>query len=468
MPGIIVRLHRASFQDVPVQLFGETITNDSGRFRFDVSPSNRYVLEFVMPEGFAATTPFVGTHGKDSDLLPSGFTRGFYAFGGDLTKDAGLVPASGQIGDRVWMDENNNGRQDDGEPSAPNVEVTLWQDVDFDGVVDYQVAWTMTGDNGRYLFTNVPEGNFAVQFEGPKFLQFSTPYATTYGRDSDVTPGAGRTEVFSVAENEVIKHIDAGMVVGGARLGDLVWDDENLNGTQDPGEPGLPYHAVRLWEDVDGDDFPDLFLQETRTNHKGKYRFNQLPTDKNLIVEFAARPRYGFVAPLAGGSAQLDSDAGVVSGRTTSVTLQPRKMKDDIDAGMNEVYSSDILFFGQVWDDMFAETEDEFPGDGLRFGNEPGFSDLPVYLYGDDFLTGEFKFIRTTYTGDDGFYWLRTTVNREIQIRMNAPDGKIFTIGNVPAPEGAFPSVIDPATGSSAAIVGQYRADIGLLDESGD
>lgn len=469
IPNVVVRLFRADFNDNPIQLFGETVTAANGRYRFDVSPFYRYVLHFEIPSGYAATVPFVGTAGRDSDALPDGFTRGFYSFGGELTKDAGLVSAGGTVGDRVWRDTNQNGQQDPGEPNEADVKVTLWQDVDLDGTVDYPFALTYTTANGRYLFTSVPTGDFRVQFEGPKFMTYTTPEASSIGIDSNVIPGAGFSAMFSVTDNETIKHIDAGLIPGGARLGDLVWEDLNENGVQDPGEPGMQNHTVHLWEDTDGDDQADFYLQQTTTNIKGKYRFNQLPTDKSYVVQVEPKYLYGFTIPEATSSDQ-DSNVGTVSGRSKSaVTLQPGVLRDDVDAGMTN--TGTIWIDGTVWDDSYKSSSQgtEYCGDGLNYVDDPGIADVPVYLYADDFLDGNFALIDTRVTSGTGQYLFRTSKTGIYQVRTDAPQGTGFTFPFVPERDSQteqFPSGIDPDTGDSEIISGaSTKVNIGLTTD---
>ena len=59
-------------------------------------------------------------------------------------------PPTGVISDLVWIDLNNNGVQDGGEPGVPNVTVTLVGDVNGDGIPD--TLTTTTNASGNYQF----------------------------------------------------------------------------------------------------------------------------------------------------------------------------------------------------------------------------------------------------------------------------------------------------------------------------
>lgn len=70
----------------------------------------------------------------------------------------------GQIGDFVWYDNNNNGKQDTGELGVKNVRLELYKDGFFTGLT------TTTDSTGKYLFTNLTSGNYQV-----KILPISFP-----------------------------------------------------------------------------------------------------------------------------------------------------------------------------------------------------------------------------------------------------------------------------------------------------
>ncbi|PWZ34905.1 SdrD B-like domain-containing protein, partial [Staphylococcus pseudintermedius] len=92
----------------------------------------------------------------------------------DLTIDSGFYkePVTHKVGDKVWDDLNKDGIQDDNEPGISDVKVTL---KDADGnVVDTRT----TDANGNYLFENVKEGDYTIEFETPEGY---TPTVTGQG-----------------------------------------------------------------------------------------------------------------------------------------------------------------------------------------------------------------------------------------------------------------------------------------------
>jgi uncharacterized repeat protein (TIGR01451 family) len=92
------------------------------------------------------------------------------------------------LGDRVWLDANKNGLQDDGEQGVPGVVVTLFsvdeEDNDEEAVeepfaarsldvADAAIISTTTDINGNYLFDNLVPGAYYVVFDQPEGFTFT-------------------------------------------------------------------------------------------------------------------------------------------------------------------------------------------------------------------------------------------------------------------------------------------------------
>lgn len=96
--------------------------------------------------------------------------------------DVPVVAEQGQIGDLVWLDENENGLQDIDEPGIPGVTVELWN---ADG---YLVDTQVTDANGNYLFDNLPFSSYYVVFNLPEGYTWTTTDAGDDALDSDANP----------------------------------------------------------------------------------------------------------------------------------------------------------------------------------------------------------------------------------------------------------------------------------------
>jgi len=145
--------------------------------------------------------------------------------------DAGLLPLRASLGDKVFIDLNEDGIQDAGEPGVPGVTVTLTP-------ADGSPAQTVVTDaDGMYLFTDLAPGDYSLTFTDPDGREFTTQDAgADDAADSDVN-AAGETGVVTLDAGENDPTIDAGLLPARASLGDKVFFDTNEDGVQDAGEP---------------------------------------------------------------------------------------------------------------------------------------------------------------------------------------------------------------------------------------
>ena len=131
-----------------------------------------------------------------------------------LTADFGYVPPSGSLGDTIWVDSNDNGQQDPGEPGLPNVTLSLQPAPTVDAGAGPGVAVTTTTDaNGQYLFTNLPLNNtyiVSVSSGVPaEYMLSSSGLGDPDVRDgnSDASEADGATSV--VLTNDMPINLDA-------------------------------------------------------------------------------------------------------------------------------------------------------------------------------------------------------------------------------------------------------------------
>lgn len=131
---------------------------------------------------------------------------------GPAVRTVGVVASS--IGDRVWLDLDGDGLQDDDEPGVPDVPVTLTgTDVDGNAVE----RSTVTGADGGYLFADLASGTYVVTFD-PEWVR-AQHYAFTLRQqgadpaldsDADVTTGASGEVALGVDTDRL--DVDAGLV----------------------------------------------------------------------------------------------------------------------------------------------------------------------------------------------------------------------------------------------------------------
>lgn len=91
------------------------------------------------------------------------------------------------LGNRIWLDENANGRQDDYEKGIGGVCVNLYDSAN-------QLIQQTTSDSNGYYGFNVEGGNYIVEFIAPAWLKFTEKNVGDENKDSDVDLASGRAE----------------------------------------------------------------------------------------------------------------------------------------------------------------------------------------------------------------------------------------------------------------------------------
>ena len=249
-----------------------------------------------------------------------------------------LLRRSASWGNFVWLDENADGIQDDGEPGVPGVTVTLL-DENGEPVVDGNgdPVTTTTDDDGGYLFEGIDCATYQVQFEDPEDRDFTSPeQGEDPATDSNPNPDTGITPPVDLTEeNPSDPTVDAGLVPGEepapqvCTVGDYVWMDENDNGVQDDGEPGVGDVTVTLI-DADGN------TVDTRTtDEEGAYLFEDIECG-TYTVEFSDIPEgTEFTSPEQGDDPATDSNPNPETGVTPPVEVTDEDPEDlTVDAGL--------------------------------------------------------------------------------------------------------------------------------------
>src|SRR5262249_25191954 len=230
-----------------------TTTAGNGGYLFTGLVPGTYKVTFSgLPSGYVFTAKDVGANGFDaidSDADTStGMTGNYTLQSGDsnLTVDAGAYrPVS--VGDFVWDDSNANGIQDAGETGINGVTVALT------GTTGAGVAvslTTTTAGNGGYLFSNLAPGTYTVSINnGQAALNGFTPTTvnaagTTTANDSHPNPSRTSPSALPSGANHLTVAFG---YYKPASLGDYVWLDQNRNGKQDSGEPGVAGVTVTLY-----------------------------------------------------------------------------------------------------------------------------------------------------------------------------------------------------------------------------
>ena len=146
-----------------------TTTNASGHYIFDQLPAGTYTVTVnptTVPDGLIPSYDVDGTPDERTTIV---ITAGEV----DASADFGYQESGFSIGNYVWVDENEDGIQN--EPASSGIEgvaLTLYKDTDGSGgisALDQVVMTTTTTANGFYAFTNVPAGSYIVVIDSSNY-----------------------------------------------------------------------------------------------------------------------------------------------------------------------------------------------------------------------------------------------------------------------------------------------------------
>lgn len=291
VPGITVQLTPPANVDlgagpgVPVT----KVTDANGKYEFKDLPPGSYTVTVLNPPAGLQNS------GDPDGPSPNGdSTSAVTLLPGEanLIQDFGYRP-QGQIGDTIWYDMNGDGVQNPGEPGVPGIVVKLEVDYDKDGTIDATFTQT-TGPDGKYLFENLPPGNYTVTVNTP-------PAGLVVTGDPDPVKD-GKSQLTLNTPTDVNLDQDFGYRPKG-KIGDTIFYDLDGNGSQDLllGETGIPNIDIKLEADFDQDGTIDATFTTT-TDGNGKYLFENLPPGDYKVTVLNPPPGTNTADPDGGGN----------------------------------------------------------------------------------------------------------------------------------------------------------------------
>lgn len=369
-------------EGVTIELSGpssiSTATDVDGYFAFTGLPAGDYVVtQPAQPAGYLDGPDSVGANPTPSDVI-------------DL---AGICCAESQTEDTLSF----------GEYESASIAGLVYEDADGDGnwsdgvetgIVDAEMILSGTDDLGDPVFdTTTTDATGAWEFPGLRpgtyeVSQSSQPAG--YPDGVETVGGCAGTAVddaigdIAVYPGSQCAEYWFGEGVGSppAPIGDLVWDDQNADGVQNNGEPGLAGVTVRL---LDGG---DTEIDSTVTDGDGRYMFDPGAGDYRVEVDVPV-DRVVTVAD-QGGDDTLDSDADPATGWSPLVSLGASEIRDDLDVGLYETTG--------VGGHVFIDAS----GGGIYGSGDPGIADVTIELSGTDDLGNPVSASATTDA--DGYF----------------------------------------------------------------
>ena len=420
------------------QVMGSTVTGDNpatpavehGWYTFDWLVGSTYYVTFGAPVGYTPTLANVAAAGEaaDSDAdrttgVAPAVTLPRDVFGyHDPKIDAGFFQAAG-IGNLVWEDLNANGVQDSGEPGIDGVRVHLFD------ANNVEIGAMDTAGGGIYHFGNLAPGTYHVGFDLPTGYTRSPADASGVpdAGDSDASTATGLTVPTELANGEDDLTWDAG-IYRPVRVGNFVWIDQDGDGQQDSGEPGVAGVTVRLYNGL-GELVDDMVTGDT-----GLYLFEGL-TPGSYRVEFdgTTLPAGYRVTKANKGADGTDSD-----GLTPPATASLPSGSEDLTLDLG-IYLP-VAVGDRVWHDR--------NGDGQQADPlvEPGVGGVTVRVY--DILD---NLVGTDTTETDGSWLVEGLAPGQYRAAFDwttVPAGMRPTASNQGAD--TSDSDADPTTGRTA------------------
>ena len=346
-----------------VYRFRAVAVGETYRILFHLPPAHRFTVQDAGDDD-TVDSDADATTGETAPFVLEGLADG-------TIWDAGLIELADSVGDRVWLDENANGRQETDEVGVAGVTVEL---LDAAGVL---LATDITAVDGSYGFHGlIPGSQLVVRVQLPPDWAFTLRDAGPDTTDSDVDRVSGEV-AFVLSRAAFATSIDAGLVP--PQIGDRVWVDADEDGIQGAGETGRGGVLVELL------DAAGAVVDTTVSTSTGGYRFNVERLGGTFRLRFGLPGGHVF-SPRDATADHADSDVDA-SGLSPEFLLDDARDRADWDAG---VVPLPTQIGGRVFGDLDENGIDD---------DESGRGNVDVTLLGAEGQT-----IDTTRTAADGSY----------------------------------------------------------------
>ncbi len=243
--------------------YARLTTDESGAFLLPAVHPGSYDITVVLPDNSIAANREAGENQFADSAAGKMTLTGLDVAEGEAVADirAGVRQYT-SIAGSVWLDEQGH--------LAPvgAVSVSLYGSSDW----STPLMTYVTAEDGAYRFDKLMPGEYKIAALLPDGFLFVKPRdeRLVLGQAVSVVsnPDDGASDTFSLYMGKDQTAQDIGAVKTGS-LGDIAWLDENKNGLQDAGEPGIPGLTVTLLQD-------GIAVGETVTDAYGYYLFENV------------------------------------------------------------------------------------------------------------------------------------------------------------------------------------------------
>ena len=392
------------------QVIRTTTTGASGDYAFVHLPAGSYQVQvsdaFDVLNGYPPAI-YPADQSGDNTNKRQPYTVSLPANGYNLTGDFGYVkgtpPQSATvIGNLVWEDMNGDGRYQSGEPGIPGVSVQLWYDMDpgngcvvdagEDILIDTKLTAAIIAAGGNYKFEHsnpgLSPGDYLVRVtdSGNKLNGYTQSVGPNLGQDGN----SQYPQPYCIRNFNPTGTGDTNLTADfgywrPAAVGDFVWRDDNADGIEDYGEPGIANVTVRLFRDANGnnqlDEGIDTLVGDRTTDADGGYLFDDLQPGVYFVKVT------DLYLTLAGMTHIIQNQS--LPTPTNPIPLLSNGVYKDADFGYTWTLTDKALIGDTVWWD--------YNGDGVKQPGELGIPNIDVCA--TDVDTNQSYCARTNATG---------------------------------------------------------------------
>jgi large repetitive protein len=415
LEGVVVNLYTDPNGDgnpADGTLIGVTTTSPTGYYEFLNLGLGKYV---VVEEDILGYISVADTAGANDNRIPVNVVA-LTVYPNNNFLDDYINPTNfGGISGQVRNDTDGDGSLADADSGLAGAVITLYTDPNGDGDpsdgIPYGSSVTTPG-SGNYSFSSIPPGTYVVVETDP------SGYVSTA---DVVNPSDNWIPVTAVPSTIITGRdfLDTNNLAALPAIGDRLWLDEDSDGIQDAGEPGLGNVEVNLY-----DPSGLTLLATTVTDNEGNYIFTQL-APAAYIVRVATTGSNALPAGLA-ANPTYDLD-GVVTAHQAVVNLLIGQNNFDADFGYNWAATTNVVNgtgTGAIGDRVWIDAD----GDGKQDPGEAGLSGVQVQLYWDSDANGGIdSVLATTTTAADGSYIFDGLAAGIYQVVVTAPSGFVQT-----------------------------------------
>lgn len=402
---------------------GMTHSAEDGHYVLDFVRTGEYQIRVTLPDGMIFTRSGESLI-ADTDASIGASANVAVQMGESRAQlnVGAIVPAV--VNGSLYVDENENGTQDDADSGLEGAVVTILQG----GTV---VAACETDAHGAYTFDTIRPGTYRVRVTLPEETLFAFGNALTLENPDALE---GETGSFDLEMGQTATVVPFGTVRAG-RIAGHAWKDDNADGVCDAAEPALAgTKAELLTFDAQG---VGKVIAAAEVDERGTYAFGQLRSGV-YAVRFTLPAGMLFADCI--GTAD-GSSVEVVPGNIGMTALMELAMGERQDS----VHVGGILP-GSIGDSVWLDRD----GNGLQDYREPLVPGVTLSLTRME-RDGTAEEIARTVSDQYGYYRFADLRPGTYVVRAELEAGDVLTY-SFGAPLGEIDSDLDPDTGMSAEL----------------